>query len=450
MGIGGIGMSALARYFNSLGKNVSGYDKTSTPLTDELINEGIDIHFTDDVKLISKRILDGDKNQTLIIYTPAVPSHHYEYNFFKSNDFIIKKRSEVLGMITENTFTIAVAGTHGKTTTSSMIAHILNSAGLNCSAFLGGISKNFNSNLLLSHSAKGESIFVVEADEYDRSFLALAPTISVITSMDADHLDIYGNEKYMVDSYRMFAEKLKRGGKLIFRKGLPLDDLNLDKSNYSVNGNSDYSAMNIRIGNHRYQFDWKNSDSSILNLSSDMPGLHNVENAIAAIAVARLLKVPEEEIRKAISSYCGVKRRFDYQVRNPEMVYIDDYAHHPEELRACISSVKELYPGKKVTGIFQPHLFTRTRDFADGFAKSLSLLDTLILLDIYPAREEPIPGVTSEIIFNKVSITDKVLISKDNVLNELKKKSCEVVLTLGAGDIDQLVKPIRDYLIQKK
>jgi UDP-N-acetylmuramate--alanine ligase len=447
LGIGGIGMSALARYFNSIGKNVSGYDKTSTPLTDELINEGIDVHFTDDVKLISKRILDGERKQTLVVYTPAIPSHHYEYNFFRSNDFIIKKRSEVLGMLTENTFTIAVAGTHGKTTTSSMIAHLLNTAGLNCSAFLGGISKNFNSNLLLSHSAKGEAIVVVEADEYDRSFLALSPSISVITSMDADHLDIYGNEKYMIESYRMFAEKLKSGGNLVYRKGLPLDDLKLNKSSYSVNNHSDYSAMNIRIGNHRYEFDWKNSNSSILNLSSDMPGMHNVENAIAAIAVARLLKVPEEIIRKAISSYSGVKRRFDYQVRNSEIVYIDDYAHHPEELRACISSVRELYPSKKITGIFQPHLFTRTRDFAEGFSKSLSLLDSLILLDIYPAREEPLPGITSEIIFEKVRIKDKVLTTKENVLNELKKRTCEVVLTLGAGDIDQLVKPIREYLI---
>jgi UDP-N-acetylmuramate--alanine ligase len=446
LGIGGIGMSALARYFNVTGKEVSGYDKTSTPLTDELINEGIDIHFSDDIRLVKRNIIDNGQSNTLVIYTPAVPASHGELNFFKSNNYIIKKRSEVLGMITENTFTIAVAGTHGKTTTSSMIAHILNSSGFNCSAFLGGISKNYNTNLLLSHSVKGENYIVVEADEYDRSFLALSPTISVITSMDADHLDIYGNEKYMIDSYRMFAEKLKKGGKLIFKKGLPLEDIPVDKRNYSVAEKADYTGSNIHIGNHRYAFDWKNSNSSIENLSSDMPGLHNVENAIAAIAVARMLNIPEEDIRKAIFTYSGVKRRFDYQVRTPERVYIDDYAHHPEELRACISSVKELYPGKKIIGIFQPHLFTRTRDFAEGFAKSLSLLDTLILLDIYPAREEPIPGITSKIIFDKVNIKDKVLCSKDDVITELKRRKCDVVLTLGAGDIDQLVKPIRDYL----
>ncbi len=448
LGIGGIGMSALARYFNAQGKNVSGYDKTSTPLTDELINEGIDVHFADDIHLVNKNIIEAGHYQTLVIYTPAIPMSHGEFNYFKSHGYTIKKRSEVLGMLTESTFTIAVAGTHGKTTTSSMIAHILNSSGFNCSAFLGGISKNYNTNLLLSHSLKGEKYVVVEADEYDRSFLALSPTISVITSMDADHLDIYGDEKYMIESYRLFAGKLREGGKLIYKKGLPLDDLRLNKSSYSVNEKSDYSGVNIRVGEHRYRFDWKNSNSSIENLSSDMPGMHNVENAIAAIAVARLLNVQDDDIRKAISTYSGVKRRFDYQVRTKEMIYIDDYAHHPEELRACIMSVRELYPDKKITGIFQPHLFTRTRDFADGFAKSLSLLDTLILLDIYPAREEPIPGVTSQIIFEKVKLKDKMMVAKEDVISELKKRKCEVLLTLGAGDIDQLVKPIGDYLKQ--
>ena len=448
LGIGGIGMSALARYFNASGKNVSGYDKTSTPLTEELINEGIKIHFKDDIKFISEEIIKGNVNESLIIYTPAIPPTHSELNYFISNNFSIKKRSEVLGMITENTFTIAVAGTHGKTTTSSMIAHILKSSGINCFAFLGGIAKNYNTNLLLGNPNLSEKYFVVEADEYDRSFLSLKPTISVITSMDADHLDIYGSENYMIESYRMFAQNLKNDGKLIYKKGLPVIDLNLTKSDYDVNGSADYSAQNIRIGEHRYHFDWKNSTVLIKDITTDMPGLHNVENAIAAIAVAKMLKISDDNIKKALSTYSGVKRRFDYRLRSPKVVYIDDYAHHPEELRACISSVRELYPGRKIIGIFQPHLFTRTRDFAEGFAKSLSMLNTLILLDIYPAREEPISGITSEIIFNKVSTADKVLCHKENVIDELRKRECDVVLTLGAGDIDQLVNPITDYLKQ--
>ena len=448
LGIGGIGMSALARYFNASGKKVSGYDKTSTPLTEELINEGIKIHFKDDIKFISEEIIKGNVNESLIIYTPAIPPAHLELNYFISNSFSIKKRSEVLGMITENTFTIAVAGTHGKTTTSSMIAHILKSSGINCFAFLGGIAKNYNTNLLLGNPNLSEKYFVVEADEYDRSFLSLKPTISVITSMDADHLDIYGSENYMIESYRMFAQNLKNDGKLIYKKGLPVIDLNLAKSDYDVNGSADYSAQNIRIGEHRYHFDWKNSTVLIKDITTDMPGLHNVENAIAAIAVAKMLKISEDKIKKALSTYSGVKRRFDYRLRSPKVVYIDDYAHHPEELRACISSVRELYPGRKIIGIFQPHLFTRTRDFAEGFAKSLSMLNTLILLDIYPAREEPISGITSEIIFNKVSTADKVLCHKENVIDELRKRECDVVLTLGAGDIDQLVNPITDYLKQ--
>lgn len=448
LGIGGIGMSALARYFKSIGKNVFGYDKTSTPLTDQLIDEGIEIHFSDDVNQINKSVINL-KNSSLIIYTPAIPATHSEFNFFKSNDYTMKKRSEVLGMITENTFTIAVAGTHGKTTTSSMIAHILKASGYNCSAFLGGILKNYDSNLLLTPNGTGEKYIVVEADEYDRSFLELSPDISVITSMDADHLDIYENENYMIDSYRLFAGKLKEQGRLIYKKGLPVEDLQLKKSDYDVSGDADYSASNIIITGHRYHFDWKNSNSIIKDITSDMPGLHNVENAVAAIAVSRAVGVGEAEIKKALQSYQGVKRRFDYRVRNKRVIYIDDYAHHPEELRACISSVQELYPGKMITGIFQPHLFSRTRDFAEGFARSLSMLDSLLLLDIYPARELPIPGVTSEIIFSNVTCPDKILCKKEDVISELDKRDCQVVLTLGAGDIDQLVNPIREYLIKR-
>ncbi len=447
LGIGGIGMSALARYFKRMGRNVSGYDKTPTPLTDELISEGISIHFSDDINAIDPKFTD--KERTLIVYTPAVPANHSELNYFRSNDFTVKKRSEVLGMITEGTFTIAVAGTHGKTTTSSMIAHILKSAGLNCSAFLGGISKNYNTNLLLPEKNSGTAYTVVEADEYDRSFLALSPALSVITSMDADHLDIYGNEGYMVESYRLFAKRLKTDGTLIYKNGLALADLDLSKNTYSVGNNADYTATNIRIADHRYHFDWKNGNGVISDLTSEMPGLHNVENAIAAIAVARKLNIPDDRIKNALATYSGVKRRFDYRIQRNDFVYIDDYAHHPEELRACISSVKELYPGWKITGIFQPHLFSRTRDFVDGFAKSLSMLDSLILLDIYPARELPIPGITSKIIYDKVQLNDKIMCAKDQVLSILKEKNHQVILTLGAGDIDQLVTPITNNFLKQ-
>jgi UDP-N-acetylmuramate--alanine ligase len=446
LGIGGIGMSALARYFKSQNKNVSGYDKTPTPLTGELINEGIPIHFEDDIRNIDPILLSSDKASTLIVYTPAIPNKHAELNYFLTNGFTIKKRSEVLGLITQHTFTVAVAGTHGKTTTSSMIAHILKHSGINCLAFLGGITKNYNTNLLLPAAGASNVITVVEADEYDRSFLALSPSISVITSMDPDHLDIYGNEAYMVESYRLFAAKLSENGKLIYKNGLPLEDLPFTKSSYGINTAAEYVGSNIRIDNHRYHFDWHNTSTSIKDITTDMPGLHNVENAVAAIAVARALNIPDADIRKALLEYTGVKRRFEYQLRTPQVIYIDDYAHHPEELRAAISSAHELYPDKKITGIFQPHLFSRTRDFVDGFAKSLSLLDKLILLDIYPAREVPIAGITSQIIFEKVTISDKVLCKKESVIEELKKSKCEVVMTLGAGDIDQLVNPICNYL----
>ena len=455
IGIGGIGMSALARYFKEQGKNVSGYDKTSTVLTDALIDEGIEIHFADSVNNIPAIIRDSPLNTrdtihaTLVVYTPAIPKDNRELNYFIDNNYIVKKRSEVLGMITENNFTIAVAGTHGKTTTSSMIAHILKSAGINCTAFLGGISKNYQSNFLLSKNASGKNIFVVEADEYDRSFLTLHPDIAVITSMDADHLDIYGDKKYLVDSYRLFAQQLKPEGKLIYKKGLALADLKVHKSEYSLTDHCEYTASEIRIENHRMIFNWNNSSTSIAGLSSEMPGLHNVENAIAAIAVARQLKISSDKISAAMHSYTGVKRRFDYKLQTDKVVYIDDYAHHPEELRACISSTRELYPGRKITGIFQPHLFSRTRDFLDGFVKSLSMLDSLILLDIYPARELPMPGVTSKLIYDKVSISDKVLCSMDDVLNELNKRKIDVLLTLGAGDIDQLVGPIKGQLEKK-
>lgn len=441
VGIGGIGMSSLARYFKALGKNVGGYDKTPTTLTDELIQEGISVHFEDDLKSIDKNFLD--KNYCLVVFTPAIPKDHGELNYFLGNGFNVMKRSAVLGLITKNHFTIAVAGTHGKTTTSSMIAHILHASGVNCTAFLGGISKNFSSNLLLAKDGFKDSVVVVEADEYDRSFLTLFPDIAVITSMDADHLDIYGDKNYMEDSYRMFAGQVKKEGLLLTKSGLSIHDVIAKHQFYSIDTVADYTATRIEIKDHRYFFNWQGPEYAIENLSTHMPGRHNVENAVSAIAVANALNIPREKISKAVHSYSGVKRRFDYQVENERVVYIDDYAHHPEELRAAIMSAKELYNGKKITGIFQPHLFTRTRDFADGFGKSLSLLDELILLDIYPARELPIEGVTSKMILDRVTIPNKTLCRKDEVLTEMKSRKVEVLLTLGAGDIDQLVEPLR-------
>jgi UDP-N-acetylmuramate--alanine ligase len=445
LGIGGIGMSALARHFKAQGKNVSGYDRTPTSLTDALTDEGIEIHFDDSIEK-AKQLIQHPNDQLLIVYTPAIPKNHLEFNYFLENGCHLKKRSEVLGMITENAFTIAVAGTHGKTTTSSIIAHLLISAGADCTAFLGGIAKNYDSNYLRGGTNSGKRIFVVEADEYDRSFLTLHPDIAIITSMDADHLDIYGDKKYLEDSYRLFARQLKPGGKLIYKKGLALNDLKLSCAEYSLQGQGDYTASEIRIKNHQYYFNWHNSTTTIHDLASGLPGLHNVENAVAAIAAVRQMGIDEEKISAGIRSYSGVKRRFDYQVKTNRVVFIDDYAHHPEELRACISSARDLYPGKKITGIFQPHLYSRTRDFADGFAKSLSMLDELILLDIYPARELPMPGVSSEMIFNKVTINDKILCSMDQVPGLLRNRKLEVLLTLGAGDIDQLVAPIRQQL----
>jgi UDP-N-acetylmuramate--alanine ligase len=442
VGIGGIGMSSLARYFKALGKNVSGSDKFSTQLTDDLIAEGNSIHFDDNVSLVKSEIKNS-KDETLIIYTPAIPKEHQELNYFLNNGFTVMKRSKVLGLITEGAFSIAVAGTHGKTTTASMIAHILKSSGVDCTAFLGGISKNYNSNFLLMEKPSEKNIVVVEADEFDRSFLTLHPDIAVITSMDADHLDVYGDKKHLEESYRLFSEQVK--GTLIYKKGLPLNNGNADKKQYSLSNHCDYSASDMRIQNHKYYFTWDNSSGSIDNLSTLMPGSHNVENAVAAIAVARNLNIPSEKIIEAIQTYSGVKRRFDYQIRTDKIVYIDDYAHHPVELKACISSVKELYPRKRITGIFQPHLFSRTRDFAEEFAKSLSLLDDLILLEIYPAREVPIEGITSTIIFDKVSLKNKVLCQKEEVIHVLEKRNIEVLLTLGAGDIDQLIESIKFY-----
>lgn len=440
LGIGGIGMSALARYFNKLGKKVAGYDRTPTELTRELQAEGIDIHFEDNTNLIPKQFL-SNKSETLVVITPAIPQNHGELNFFKNNEFNVVKRAHLLGLISNENTLIAIAGTHGKTTTSSIITHIIKQSELACTAFLGGIAKNYNSNLLLS-SEKGW--VVVEADEYDRSFLYLYPTFAVITSMDADHLDIYGNKEYMQDSYRLFAAQVKNNGLIVAKKGLELGaSVSAKIKTYSISDEADYMAKNIRVENGKFVFDLVADELIIENIVFGMPGRHNVENAIAAISIALNIGISKEKVKSALLSFEGVKRRFEFHVRTLNNIYMDDYAHHPEELRACIDGVKELYGNKKITGIFQPHLYSRTRDFAEAFAASLDMLDECILLEIYPARELPIPGVTSQIILDKMKLKNKRLLSKEDLLNYIYKTKPEVLLTLGAGDIDQLVEPIK-------
>ncbi|MEI6507905.1 MAG: cyanophycin synthetase [Bacteroidota bacterium] len=471
LGIGGIGMSAIARYFNHLGIKVYGYDKTETDLTNELINEGIEIHFEDLGNKISN--FQHQTSNTLVVLTPAIPKDHEEWKWYRENNFTIMKRSQVLGLITDQYKTIGVAGTHGKTTTSTLIAHILKQSKLDCAAFLGGISTNYHSNLLLhkftDHSLPTDQagsqitgktvnrqpstenqLMVVEADEFDRSFLTLHPAISIITSTDADHLDIYGKHEELKKSFFDFASQCRET--LIIKKELDLVETYNYTSpqkkckTYSIITEADFFADNIRIIGDQYFFDLHFDDTILKDLYLGIPGLHNVENAVAASTASIIAGVSDEELRNALASFTGVKRRFEYIIKNEKQIYIDDYAHHPEELRATISSVKKMYHDKKITAIFQPHLFTRTRDFVDGFAESLSLADDVLLLDIYPARELPIEGITSEIILNKMTNTNNMLCSKKDVLEIIKNKKPEVLLTLGAGDIDQLVSPLKKIL----
>lgn len=451
LGVGGIGMSALARYFNIKKKVVAGYDKTPTKLTEELIAEGINIHFEDGIQFLPEFIkanLQETKSTTLVIHTPAVPKSHSEYRYFQENGFKIIKRSEALGLIAEQLKTIAVAGTHGKTTTSSLVAHILKTANIDCSAFLGGITQNYHTNLLVSKSNTSSTPVVVEADEYDRSFLTLFPYIAAITSVDADHLDIYGDSKHMIESYELFAKQVNQSGALILKTNVR-NKIKVTHPNiitYSINEQADYTIKNLEIKNGEYHYDMDTPKGAIKNVTIGLPGSHNVENALAATAIAQQLDVSDEKIRLALKTFKGVKRRFEYQIKSEKLIFIDDYAHHPEELKACISSVRELYPNKKITGIFQPHLFSRTRDFKEEFAKSLSLLDELILMEIYPARELPIEGVSSAMLLENISISNKKLCQKTELLSELKNRSLEVLLTLGAGDIDTFVEPIKQQL----
>lgn len=435
IGIGGIGMSALARYFKKIGKQVEGYDKTQTPLTGQLIEEGIQVHFVES----NPRHLDMES--TLVIYTPAIPVSNSELQYVNKEGFTCVKRAQALGLLTKEFNCLAVAGTHGKTTTSTMLAHIFESSGRRPNAFLGGISSNYNTNLLMGDG----DIVVVEADEYDRSFMTLSPNTAIVTSVEADHLDIYGDGNALQQSFLDFMSLVPIGGNLIVKYGLPTPSGSLSHT-YGFDQNADLSAQNVRVVNGVYEFDLHGM-VEVKDLSLGMAGLHNVENALAACLAALLNGIEINDIKSALRTFNGVKRRFEYCIRKENLVYIDDYAHHPTELEQCIKSVKQMYPDKKITGVFQPHLFSRTRDFADGFALSLGLLDALILLEIYPARELPIEGVSSRWLLDKINLKDKMVCSKDGVIDELIKKKPEVLLTLGAGDIDQLVEPIVKHLI---
>nr|WP_320117244.1 UDP-N-acetylmuramate--L-alanine ligase [uncultured Marinifilum sp.] len=444
IGIGGIGMSAIARYFNSIGKNVFGYDRTSTKLTGELISEGIKITFNEDSNSIPSNF--RNKENTLVVFTPAISEHHEQLSYFRKNSFHIMKRSQVLGLLSDNLNGIGIAGTHGKTTVSTITAHIFKSSKLGCNAFLGGISQNYNSNLLIS---KNSSWVILEADEFDRSFLQLHPQIALVTSMDADHLDIYGDKLELEKSFREFASQIKENGILVHKKGLNLSAKGISKYSYALEEKADFYAENLKLVEGFYEFDLVYPKGIIEALHFSYPGKINVENAIAACSVALLCGVSENELRNALHEFKGVRRRFDYQINDADITFIDDYAHHPKELRESISSVRAIYPHKKITGIFQPHLYSRTRDFANEFAESLNLLDEVILLDIYPARELPIAGVDSSIILKNITVPAK-LCTKENLLDLIQKRELEVLLTLGAGDIDKLVEPIKNMLTEKK
>lgn len=448
LGVGGIGMSALARYFKHYQKEVFGYDKTATALTKELEAEGIECYYHEDTSRLQALLQRFPANEILVVYTPAIPQENLEWQYFQDSEYTVMKRSQVLGAITKQFKTIAIAGTHGKTTTTTLVTHLLKSAGINCFSFMGGISKNYHTNMLLGDIADPNAFVVVEADEYDRSFLTLEPFIGLVTSVDADHLDVYGNANEVKESYFLFTQKVQENGVLIVKKNVD-NELTLSRKRliYSLNLDTEYCAQSIAVENTQFFYDIKSPVESIPHVSIGLPGMHNVENSIAAVAIAQQLGIKGNVIKTALRSFSGVKRRFDYRVKNEKVVYIDDYAHHPEELKAFISSVKRIFPHKKITGIFQPHLFSRTRDFADDFAKSLGLLDECILLDIYPAREKPIEGIDSTWLLNKVQLNEKMLLSPDALLESLGKQQREVILTMGAGNIDSLVEPIEKLVL---
>jgi UDP-N-acetylmuramate--alanine ligase len=434
IGIGGIGMSALARYFKTIGKNVSGYDKTETELTRELQESGIAIHFEDSIRLIPENFYTEN---TLVIITPAIPITHSEWNYFIERNFNIKKRAEVLGIITKDTFCFAVAGTHGKTTTSSILGHILYESGVDVTAFVGGIVENYDSNLI----GNGKTVTVVEADEFDRSFLHLHPDIACVTSTDADHLDIYGDKASIEASFQEFADKVADKNNLFVAKGLDLKGVSV-----AVNEDANFKAFNVRIENSQYVFDVQTPSEILTDIRFSLPGTHNLMNALMALAMAKTYGVATDAIRKALASFKGIRRRFSFQIKTDDLVFIDDYAHHPTEINAVHQAVRELYPNQKVLAIFQPHLFSRTKDFVDGFAQSLSAFDEVILLDIYPARELPMEGITSQWLMEKMTNPNVKLVSKTDLISNILKSEARVIVTIGAGDIGELVKPIKEAL----
>ena len=446
LGVGGIGMSALARYFLRRGAKVAGYDRTRVALTEQLESEGIDITYNDEPAHIPASWLDkSQREHLLVIYTPAIPATHQQLQFLREHGITLHKRAAVLGLISAMHPTLAVAGTHGKTTTSTLVAHILQTAGLEPVAFLGGISSNYQTNYL---EGKAGSFLVAEADEYDRSFLQLHPQSAIITSVDPDHLDIYGVSEALISSFTEFALRVEDPSRRVIKTGLGLPDaVTAGAFRYSLNAPADAFATDIRLEGDTYHFSLIMQGQRWENFSLGLPGLHNLENAVAAASICWLAGVQEEAIRKACRTFKGVKRRFEYIIRRPELIFIDDYAHHPEELKACIQSVKALYPKKRISGVFQPHLYSRTRDFYDGFAQSLSLLDELFLLDIYPAREEPIPGVSSAALLEKMSHPAARLCTKEALATLVKASNPEVLLTLGAGDIDACVEPLKNELL---
>lgn len=447
LGIGGIGMSALARWFHRKGLRVSGYDRTQTVLTEMLRTEGMAIHYDDSVAGIPDEVLK-DKDKTLIVYTPAIPKDHSELNHLRNSGYTMKKRSEVLGMITEGYKTVAVAGTHGKTTTSSLIAHILKEAGTNMVAFLGGVTANYESNLVMHGDAGKNTIVVAEADEFDRSFLRLFPQIAVVTSADPDHLDIYGDHEQLIVSFQDFIKQINSGGDLVIHESVAdklADNIgHINKHTYGMN-RGQFFAGNVTARSGFFEFDL-HGFAAVEKIELGVPGFHNVENAIAASVAASLCGVEMPAIRKALASFRGVRRRFEFIIRTDRVVFIDDYAHHPAEIEAFLKSVRAMYPERKLTAVFQPHLYTRTRDFAEGFSKSLSLADELILMDIYPARELPIPGVDSDMIMKDVTCAVRIRCGKDDLIRTLEQMDVEVIVTIGAGDIDTLVEPIRKML----
>jgi UDP-N-acetylmuramate--alanine ligase len=443
LGIGGINMPALARYFKSKGFDVNGYDKTKTPLTDNLVNEGIGVHFEDFGERVKELV--GELSETLVVLTPAIPKDMQEWNWLKEAGYTILKRSEVLGVITQNSKGLCVAGTHGKTTTSTLLAHILTHTGHECNAFLGGISSNYNTNYLPSLTS---DYTVIEADEFDRSFLRLSPFASVITSNDPDHLDIYGDEANFLEGFQQYANLIDKEGVLVLKKGLKLTS-NATIKTYAINEEADFVGSNLRVENGFQVVDVSFENQSWKTVILGLPGIHNAENALACIAMCHFLGLTEEEIRSGLATFKGVKRRFEYHIREKECVYIDDYAHHPTEIHSLISSVRLLYPNQKITAVFQPHLFSRTKDFMEGFASELGKVDELILMPIYPARELPIEGVTSEVLKERIENLNVSILTHNEVLLRLNNQAKGVFLTIGAGDIDRLILPLKKQFLTK-